>query len=54
MSTNGLKKMIMKFENTGDFSVAPGKGRQLIPLEVVDEVAVADRAEHDPNSATSA
>ena len=54
MSTNGLKKMIMKFENTGDFSVAPGKGRQLIPLEVVDEVAVADCAEHDPNSATSA
>ena len=51
MSTNGLKKKIMKFENTGDFRVTPERGRRPIPVEVVDEVAVADRA---PNSATSA
>ena len=53
MLANGLKKMMMKFENTGDFGVAPGRGRQPIPMEVVDEVAVAvaDRA---PNFATSA
>ena len=56
MSTNGLKKMMMKFENTGDFGVAPGRGRRPIPMEVVDKVAVAvaDHAEHTPNSATSA
>ena len=55
MSTNGLKKM-MKFENTGNFGMAPGRGRRPIPMDVVDEVsvAVADRAEHAPNSATSA
>ena len=56
MSTNGLKKMMMKFENTGDFSVAPGRGRRPIPMEVVDEVvvAVADHTERAPNSATNA
>ena len=27
MSTNGLKKMMIKFENTGDLGVAPGRGR---------------------------
>ena len=57
MSANGLKMMMMmKFENTGDFSVVPERGRQSIPMEVVDEVAlaVADHAEHAPNSATSA
>ena len=45
-----------KFENTGDFGVAPRKGRRPITMEVVDEVAVAvaDRAERAPNSATSA
>ena len=43
----------MKFENTG---VAPGRGRQSIPMEVVDELAmaVADRAERAQNSATNA
>ena len=48
--------MMIKFENTGDFSVAPGRGRRPIPIEVVDKVAVAvaDRAEHALNSATSA
>ena len=56
MSTNGLKKMMMKFENNGNFGVAPGRGRRPIPMEVVNEVAVAvaDRAECVPNSATSA
>ena len=56
MSTNGLKKMVMKFESTGDFGVAPGRGRWPIPMEFVDEVAVAvaDRAERAPNSATCA
>ena len=56
MSTNGLKMLMMKFENTGDFGVAPGRGRQPIPMEVVDKVAVAiaDHAESAPNSATSA
>ena len=56
MSTNGLKKMMMKFENIGDFGVAPGRGRRPIAMEVVGEVvvAVADRAERAPNSATSA
>ena len=56
VSTNGLKKKKMKFENTGDFDVASGRGRQSIPMEVVYEVAVAgaDRAEHAPNSAASA
>ena len=56
MSTNGLKKKIMKFENTGDFGVAPGKYRRPIPMDVGDEVsvAVADRAERAPNSSTSA
>ena len=55
MSTN-LLKMMMKFESTGDFGVGPGSGRRLIPMEVVDEVAVAvaDRVERAPNSATSA
>ena len=54
-STNELK-MIIKFENTGDFGVPPGRGRRHITMEVVDEVAVAvaDRAEHAPNSATNA
>ena len=42
---------MMKFENAGEFGVAPGRGRRPIPMEVVDDVAVADRA---PNSATSA
>ena len=53
MSTNGLTKKMMKFGNTGDFGVAPGRGRGPILMEVVYEVsvAVADRA---PNSATSA
>ena len=48
--------MMMKFEKTDDFGVAPGRGRRPIPMEVVDEVAVAvaDRAERAPNSATSA
>ena len=56
MSTNRLKKMMMKFENIGDFGVAPGRRRQPIPTEVVDEVAVAvaGRKECAPNSATSA
>ena len=27
MSTNGLKKMMMKFDNTGDFCVAPQRRR---------------------------
>ena len=47
---------MMKFENTGDFGVAPGRGRRSIHMEAVDEVSVAvtDRAEHAPNSATSA
>ena len=56
MSTNWLKHMMMKFENTGNFGVAPGRGSRPIPMEVVDEVAVAvaDRAERAPNSATSA
>ena len=40
MSTNGLK-MMLKFKNTGDFGVAPGRGRRPIPMEVVDVVAVA-------------
>ena len=26
MSTNGLKKMMVKFKNTDDFGVAPGRG----------------------------
>ena len=54
MSTKGLKKM-MKFENTGDFGVASGRGSRPIPVEVVDEVsvAVAHRAERAQNSATS-
>ena len=56
MSTNGLKNKMMKFENTGDFCVAPGRGRRSMPMEVVDEVAVAvvECAERAPNSATSA
>ena len=55
MSTNGLKKM-MKFENTGDLVVTPGRGRRPIPMKVVDELAmaVADHAERAPNSSTSA
>ena len=46
----------MKFENTGDSGVAPGRGRRSIPMEVVNKVAVAvaDRAERAPNSAISA
>ena len=57
MSTNWLKVVvIMKFENTGAFGVAAGRGRRPIPIEVFDEfaVALADRAERPPNSATSA
>ena len=58
MSTNELKKkMMMKFENTGNFGAEPGRGRQSTsPMEVVDEVAVAvaDRAEHAPSFTTSA
>ena len=48
--------MMMKLKNTGDFSVASGRGRQPIPMEVDEEVAVAVAlcAECDPNSATSA
>ena len=47
--------MMKKFENTGDFSVAPGRGMWPIPKEVYDEVAMAaaDCAERAPNSATS-
>ena len=49
MSTNGLKKkkvmMMMKFENTGDLGVAPGRGRRLIPA-----VAVTDRASNSANN----
>ena len=47
---------MMKFDNNGDFGVALRRGRRSIPMEVVDEVAVAvaDRAERAPNSATSA
>ena len=41
MSTNGLKKMLIKFENIGDFGVAHGRGRLPMPMELVDEVAVA-------------
>ena len=56
MSINGLKKMMKKFEETGELGVAPGRGRRPIPVEVVDEVAVAvaDRAAHASTSATSA
>ena len=38
------------------FGVAPGKGRQTIAMEVVDEVAVAvtDHTERAPNSSISA
>ena len=53
MSTNGLKKRMMKFENPGDFGEVPGRGRQPVPVKVVDEVIVAV-AYHVPNSATSA
>ena len=53
MSTNEVKKM-MKFENTGHFGVAPGRGRRPIPMDVDVAVAVADRAERAPNSATNA
>ena len=51
MSTDRLKKTT-KFENTGDFDVAPGRGRRPILMKVFDEVAVvvADRAERAPNS----
>ena len=51
-----LEMMMVKFEVTGDFGVAPGRGRRSIPMEGVDEVAVAvpGRAELAPNSATSA
>ena len=52
MLTNGLKKTMIKLENTGDFGVASGRGRRPIPMEVT--VAVADRAERALNSATSA
>ena len=47
---------MIKFENTGDLGVEPGRGKRSIPMEVVDEVAmaVADRAERASNSATSA
>ena len=47
-STNGLKKKVMKFENAGDFGVAPGIGRRPILMGDIDEVAVvvSDRAEH--------
>ena len=46
----------MKFENTGYFGVASDRGRRPIPIQVVGKVAVAvaDRAECAPNSATSA
>ena len=44
----------MKFENTGHFGVAPGRGRRPIPMDVDVAVAVADRAERARNSATSA
>ena len=43
---------MMKFENAGDFGVAPRRGRRPIPMEAV-EVAVAV-ASHALNSATSA
>ena len=54
-STNVLKKMVMKFVKTGDFGVAHGRGKLSIPIEVVDDVAVAiaDRAECYLHSATS-
>ena len=47
---------MMKGKNIGDFGVAPGRGRWPIPMEVVDEfaVAVTDDAERAPNSATRA
>ena len=55
MSTNGLKKMMIKFENTGDFAVTLGRGRRPIPMKVVDEfaVAVADCAELAQNQCMS-
>ena len=50
MSTNWLKMMMimmvmmimmmmmMKFENTGDFGVATGRGRRPIPMEVLTKL----------------
>ncbi|GFX14932.1 hypothetical protein TNCV_1486731 [Trichonephila clavipes] len=41
-----LRKMIMKFEETGDLGVLPGRRRKLVGTESVEEVttAVVERA----------
>ncbi|GFY33988.1 uncharacterized protein TNCV_4596961 [Trichonephila clavipes] len=41
ISRIGLRKMIMKFEETGNLGVLPGKGRKLFGTETVEEVAAA-------------
>lgn len=56
MSKNGLKKMIMKFEATGDFGVQPGRGRKPVANETVADVttAVVERASTSRYSSASA
>ena len=50
------KKMIHKFEETGDLDVMRGKGRTQIPNETVQEVsfAVVERESDSQYSASSA
>ncbi|GFW28799.1 hypothetical protein TNCV_201221 [Trichonephila clavipes] len=46
-----LKKMIMKFQETGDLGVLPGRGRKPVRTESVQEVATAvvERASSSPS-----
>ncbi|GFW88899.1 uncharacterized protein TNCV_2683331 [Trichonephila clavipes] len=41
LSRIDLRKMIMKFEETGDLGVLPGRERKPVGVETVEEIAIA-------------
>ncbi|GFT32039.1 hypothetical protein TNCV_3468721 [Trichonephila clavipes] len=41
ISRIGLRKMIIKFEETGNLSMLPGRGRKSVGTETGEEVAIA-------------
>ncbi|KFM69287.1 hypothetical protein X975_02108, partial [Stegodyphus mimosarum] len=56
MSKNGLKKMIMEFEETRDLGVLSGNGRKPVANETIEEIATAvvERASSSLYSSASA
>lgn len=54
MSKNGLKKVIIKFEETGELSVLPERGRKPVANEIIEEVTTAKVEKTSSSSYSSA